>query len=149
MASPPVQINLIRKRAELAGEVVKAQAHLDRLIADLAAMDRVLDITGYEGDPEAIPAKTRGSLRERDEYHKVWQFVLGMLTNATKPLRASTIARAYMAETGVAGADPRTVEYYRYKVVNALRSMRRKGITEMEGKCMGATWRLVSGQVPK
>ncbi|CAO3439515.1 hypothetical protein [Azospirillum argentinense] len=36
-----------------------------------------------------------------------------MLRNATEPQQASTIARAYMAQTKVGSADPRTVEFSR------------------------------------
>jgi len=103
MGDSPVKLGLIRKRAELAGEVMKVRAHLERLEADLAAVDRVLDITGFDGDPDAIPAKGRNTLHERDEANRV-QFTLAMLKTASKPLRASTIARAYMAETKVVGA---------------------------------------------
>jgi hypothetical protein len=137
----PFIISLIRKRAELAGQVAHADAHLARLTADLAALDRVLDISGYQGEPAAIPSK-RPTLRQRDEALEIREFARDMLSKATQPLRTQVIARAYMQHAGVAGCDPRTVEFYRYRVVNALRYMRRKGEAEMLGKAMGATWRI-------
>ncbi len=62
MGEPVVLLALIRKRAELAGEVQKVQAKLDLLLADLAAVDRVLSISGFAGDAEAIPPKVRGAI---------------------------------------------------------------------------------------
>lgn len=137
----PFILTLIRKRAELAGHVRHAEAHLTRLQADLAAVDRVLDISGWRGDPEAIPAK-RPTLRQRGEAAEVRAFAKDMLAKADGPLRTQVIARAHMQHAGIARCDPRTVEFYRYRVVTALRYMRRKGEAEMIGKAMGAAWRL-------
>jgi hypothetical protein len=41
----------------------------------------------------------------------------------SKPLQASVIAKRYREEHSITGTDSRTAEYYRYKVLNALRSM--------------------------
>ena len=92
-------IILIRKPAELAGQVAHAEAHLARLSADLAALDRVLDISGFQGEPAAIPAK-RPTLRQRDEALEIREFARDMLSKATEPLRTQVIARADMQHAG-------------------------------------------------
>lgn len=140
MGEPVVLLALIRKRAELAGEVQKAQAKLDLLLADLAAVDRVLSISGFAGDAEAIPPKVRGAPTERADANRLRQFVTDTLANTETPIRSSEIAAAYMDATGIAGRDPRTREFYRTKVTNVLISMRRRGEAQMIGKYMRALW---------
>lgn len=144
MAESPVILGLIRKRAEVAGEVEKARAQLDRLLYDLAALDRVLELSGYAGNAAGIPRKTRGSKQERDAFDTLRRFIRATLESSPEPLRASEIARLYREHQGVTSSDPRTAEYYRYKVTNALRSMRNRGEAEMVGKGLGAVWRLNS-----
>ena len=140
MGESIVLLALIRKRAELAGEVQKVQAKLDLLLADLAAVDRVLSISGFTGDAEAIPPKVRGSKPEREEASRLRQFVSDALAGATEPMRSSEIAAAYMDQQGIAGRDPRTREFYRSKVTNILIGMRRRGQARMIGKYMHALW---------
>lgn len=140
MGEPIVLLGLIRKRAEVSGEIKKVQAKLDMLLADLAAIDRVLSISGYTGEAEAIPPKVKGSPTEREEATRLRQFVRDALENASEPIRSSEIAMAYMNATGIAGRDPRTREFYRSKVTNALISMRQRGEARMVGKYMHALW---------
>ncbi|MBK8209657.1 MAG: hypothetical protein IPK78_06435 [Rhodospirillales bacterium] len=140
MGEPIVLLALIRKRAELAGEVQKVQAKLDLLLGDLAAVDRVLSISGFTGEAEAIPPKVRGSPTEREDAARLRQFVRDRLASAATPIRSSEIAAAYMDASGIAGRDPRTREFYRGKVTNVLIAMRNRGQAQMVGKYMHALW---------
>jgi hypothetical protein len=132
-------IGLIRKRAELAGEVRKAERHLTRLLQDVAAIDRALGLTGYERDPASIPAKERSSHREREEALRVRAFTREALQQANAPIRTAAIARGYIVANGL-GTDPRSREFYREKVKTALRYMRSHGEAEMLGCNAGARW---------
>ena len=96
------------------------EANAGRLLADLAAVDRVLSISGFTGEAEAIPPKLRGSPTEREEAARLNEFVQETLAIAETPTRSSEIADAYMDQHGIAGRDPRTREFYRQKVTNVV-----------------------------
>ena len=50
---------LINKRAEIAGLHKAAQKAADRIKDDLAAIDRALDLCGYEDNPKDIAPRTK------------------------------------------------------------------------------------------
>lgn len=144
--NPFVISGLIQKRAEVSGEVAKARVALERAIADLQAIDRALELVGYTEHAEGIPRKTRGGKMEKEAAEAMRAFIRRTLANS-QPMRASAIAKRYRDEHGITGTDRRTAEYYRTKVLNGLRSLKTRGEAVMEGKCMGATWRLASPKV--
>lgn len=139
--NPFVISGLIQKRAEVSGEVAKARIALERAIADLQAIDRALDLMGYTETAENIPRKTRGGKMEVEAAEAMRAFIRRTLAGSA-PMRASAIAKRYREEHGITASDRRTAEYYRYKVLNGLRSLKAKGEAEMIGKNMGAVWRL-------
>lgn len=140
MGDSLVLLALIRKRSAVAGEVKKLQAKLDLAMDDLAAIDRVLGLSGFTGDVEAIPPKLRGSATEREEADRLRRFVRDALEKASEPIRSSEISNSFMDASGIAGRDPRTREYYRGKVTNILIRMRQLGQARMVGKYMHALW---------
>lgn len=50
---------LIRKRSEVAGQLKVAQKAAEAVKGDLAAIDRALELCGYEGDPRGIAPRTK------------------------------------------------------------------------------------------
>ena len=133
---------LIRTRSEIAGRLQKAQTEVDRLVADLGAVDRTLELSGYTENSKFIPHKTRGGRIEMEAVLERRKFILRALGESPEPLRASELARLYREAHGVTGTDARTTAYYRTKTMNILRGMRTGGQAVMVGKGMGALWRL-------
>jgi len=54
---------LVRKRADVSGLVRKAQVELDKLLADLRAIDRTLELHGYAENPTKIPPRHKFGIR--------------------------------------------------------------------------------------
>ena len=133
---------LIRTRSEIAGRLQKAQTEVDRLVADLGAVDRTLELSGYTETAANIPRKTRGSKIEIEDLMARRAFVTRCLGEAGKPIRASEIARRYREAHGVLATDSRTLAFYRVKIINVLRGLRTQGIAIQVGKGLGSLWHL-------
>ena len=50
---------LVRKRSEVAGQLKVAQKAMETVKDDLAAIDRALEICGYNGNPSGIAPRTK------------------------------------------------------------------------------------------
>lgn len=63
MADPHVITALVKKRSELAGELLEAERRKQAIMASLVHVDSVLGLFGYQGEPSAIPARRKQSDR--------------------------------------------------------------------------------------
>lgn len=99
---------LIAKRAEVSGKVSKARLHLERLTADLQAMDWALDLMGYSEDANDIPRKTRGGRIEKEAAEAMRDYLRRLLAESPSPMRAALIARAYRQDHGITATPPPT-----------------------------------------
>ncbi len=97
---------LIRKRAELAGEIEAQAATLSQLRADLAHLDAAIRIMSPDTDPEAIRPKKPG--RNGCDWFgrgELARMVLDVLREAQGPLGHAEIARAIMERKGLPVGD--------------------------------------------
>ena len=133
---------LIRTRAEIAGKVQNAQTELNRLLADLNAVDRVLDLSGYTETATDIPNKRRNCKIEIEAIAERRAFIRRALEAAGRPMRSSELAALYREAHAILGTDMRTRSVYRYKIINTLRGMKTAGQAVQIGKGLGAVWRL-------
>ena len=93
---------LIRKRAELAGEIAARSAALDQLRADLVHLDAAIRIMCPEAEPELIRPK-KPSRKGCDWFgrQELPRLVLASLRGATQPLSPAEIAQAVMTCKGM------------------------------------------------
>jgi hypothetical protein len=117
---------LVRKRAEIAGEIEAKLAEVDRLRADLAHLDAAIRIVCPEARPELIKPK-RPSRKGCDWFGRgeLGRLVLDALRDAPKPLGSMALARAVMERKGMVAADGVALRRVENMVDGALR--RREG----------------------
>jgi hypothetical protein len=89
---------LIRKRAELAGEVEELAARCDQLCADLVHLDAAIRIMCPDAKPELIrPRKPSRKGCDWFGRQELPRLILGSLRGTEQPLSCVEIARAVMA----------------------------------------------------
>ena len=131
MAEPHVITALIRKRAEIAGQIEHTQTALRQLIIDLDNLDATLrlfvpDIELDEIKPRPFPPKHQAFRGE------ITRIVFESLRRAGKPLTAQEIAQHVMAERGLNTADKALVKAMGKRVGACLRHNRAKGLMRSE-----------------
>ncbi len=123
---------LIRKRAEVAGEIEHAQDKLRQFIIDIDNLDHTIrlfdpDIDLEEIRPKPLPprhAAYRGELS---------RIILTALRQSTDGLTAQQLAQHVMAERGMNTADKRTVRLIGKRVGACLRHYRERGLVRSVG----------------
>ena len=133
---------LVRTRADVSGMVRQKQVELDKLLADLRAIDRTLEIHGYTENAAAVPPRHKFVRQNVEQLVERFAYIKRVLVASDRPLRCVEIADGYKLEQGVEGTDIRTRTYYRNRINAALRSMQGRGEIVMEGGGLNATWRL-------
>ena len=117
---------LIRKRAEMSGEIEALRTKMARLQADLAHLDAVIRIMDPAAEPEAIRPKVPRNRCEWFGRGELFRLAMDALRTAPEPLSAMEIARAVVAgrldgealrgalvlelERGALGDDPAVVD---------------------------------------
>ena len=97
---------LIRKRAELAGEVEALDARLAQLRADLVHLDAAIRIMCPDAEPELIrPRKPSRKGCDWFGRQELPRLVLESLRDAEQPLSCLQLARAVMARKGMDAGD--------------------------------------------
>lgn len=135
---------LVHKRAHLAGEIARTEAHLVRLRGDLEAVDRVLGMTGLTIKPESIPPIVRPWAHLAKELAEMKVFALDMLGKSPEPLRNAVLTLAWMEEKQIPGVDIRTVEFHRTRMCHALRYLRKYGKVAMEKRGCTSFWKIIA-----
>ena len=135
---------LVARRAELAGDLAKAQTLVQRLHADLASLDAVIRQFDPEYNVGAIRPKYRRAASPA-EFGAMGRTVLDHLRRATAPLSAKDIAGQIIAERGLDATDRGLVRSMGKRVDMALRYQRTNGMVREVGQD-GAkvTWKIDS-----
>jgi hypothetical protein len=120
---------LVRKRAEIAGEIEAKLTEVDRLRADLVHLDAAIRIVAPEAQPELIKPK-RPSRRGCDWFGRgeLGRMVLDTLRNAPEPLGSMALARVAMERKGMVVADAVALRRVENMVDATVR--RREGLVE-------------------
>ena len=143
MAEPHVIAALVKRRAELSGDIETTHTKLKHMILDLEHLDRTLLM--FDPDYKIETIKPKG-FRPPDDWAKRGQMtrlILGILRLAAEPHSARDIAVRLMLERGLDQADDKLVRLMSKRCGVALRGMRDRGIaTSKEGPGMLVLWRL-------
>jgi hypothetical protein len=118
---------LIRKRAEIAGQIEAAQAALRELIIALDHVDAAIRLFDPTVDLDGIKP------RRLPSPHKAYRgdqtrIVLSALRQAAGPLTTKQIAMAVMAERGMNTADAAAVRLFSRRISATLRHHRDRGL---------------------
>jgi hypothetical protein len=133
---------LVKRRAMLAGELDAAEAGVQRLRADLAALDAVILQLDPDYPVDAIRAKRRRA-RSGAGFAVLSRAVLDALRDAKRPMLTAEVAERVIAVRGLDGEDRAVRAAMATQAGRALRGQRVAGavrIVRWEGKC--AVWEL-------
>lgn len=119
---------LVRRRAEIAGELQAAHEMISKLVRDLAALDAALAVVAPDMEVEAIRPKM---FRPPDDWANRGQMsrlVLTILRQARDPLTTREIAAQMILERGLDAGDRKLLPLMVRRVGSALRHQRDKGL---------------------
>lgn len=135
---------LVKKRADLAGEMERAHAHLASLAKDLEHIDATLRIIAPDMAVEAIKSKVFRPPADWSKRGEMTRMVLSILRIARQPMTTREIAERMVVERGLA-ADTATLNSMARRVACALRTQREKGVARsQEGEAgFWQLWELV------
>jgi hypothetical protein len=146
VAEPHVVTALVRKRAEVAGEIEAAEKRVARFRAELVHLDAVLRLFDAAAEPLAIPPKRpwrrTGWFRNGELPRRVLETLRAA---APEPLCAGGITARIMADKGLEAGDGRAVELIRKSVNAYLRERTKDGLVRrvaVPGSKRDARWRL-------
>jgi hypothetical protein len=142
MGEPHVVSALVRKRAELAGEIEEAEKRIAQLRADLVHVDAVLRLFDPAAKPEAIPAKRPWRRTGWFADGELPRRVLDTLRTAPEPLSAGEIALRIMAAKGLDAGDARALEVIRDSVRRFLAGRKDGLVRRTGGNGRDVRWRV-------
>ncbi len=144
MAESHVVSALIRRRAEIAGQIEHTQTSLRQLIIDLDNLDHTLrlfapDIDLEEIRPKPLPPRNQAFRGE------VTRLLLAALRQSDRPLTTKDLAQHVMAERGLNTADKRLVRTMGKRVGSAMRNLRNRAlVTSKQGPGQYLVWKRVT-----
>jgi hypothetical protein len=118
---------LVKKRAEMAGELAATHDRLRELVNQLEAIDATLRIVAPDMEVEAIRPK---AFRPPDDWSKRGQMsrlVLSILRQSKEPLTSREIAAQMLLERALDTSDVRMLRIMTKRVGTALRDQRDRG----------------------
>ena len=135
---------LRRKRAEVSGQVVRAEEALNQLRADLVHIDAVLRMFDPEADPDAIKPKREWQASGYFGPNELPRLIADTIRrNGT--IATPDLTRAVMATNGYAADDPALYNAIMKKVRARLAASHKRGVLAREIGADGvAVWRVGS-----
>ena len=135
---------LVKRRAQLAGDIEKAHEALRRMVLDLENLDAT--ILQFEPDfrLEAIKPKAFRPPKDWSNRGEMTRICLSILRLAAEPLTARDVALQLLTERALNREDQRLLRLMTKRVGVALRLQRDKGVVGSEqGPGQYILWRLV------
>ncbi len=145
MAEPHVITALVRKRAELAGDIETAQAKLRQMILDLESLDKTLLLFDPEYQIASIKPKAFRPPADWSKRGEMTRLILGILRQATEPLTSQDVAVQLIVERALDRDDAKLLRLMTKRVGVALRGLRDRGIAVSQpGPGMSVLWVLAA-----
>jgi hypothetical protein len=143
MADPLVISALMKKRAELDGDVRQAEKRIADLRADLETIDAAIRIFDASRIPHKIKPKVRRAKPRMFRHGECSRAVMGILRVAAEPMTVRAITDRLVAEYHLEVAQPADMAALVHKVRNAV--FRHSGKTLMREEQSGtAVWRVAT-----
>ncbi len=122
-----VLTGLVKRRAEIAGEIDATQDKLRALIRDLEHIDATLKIFDPDIQIQAIKPKTFRPPEDWSHRGQMTRLILNVLRQASEPLTTRDIAVQIMSERALDQDDKKLVRLMAKRCGVALRGLRDKG----------------------
>ena len=130
---------LLQKRADLFNEAVQIRERLAEIKNDLDAIDRTLNVLGYEGDLDAqMPRQKRHVVFGRGE---LTRSVLDVLRRADAPMTSRQIAQQIVENSGHDARDRKYVLDLTKRVGKACRQSD-AGVIKATDERANVVWRI-------
>jgi len=135
---------LVKRRAELAGDLDKLQGQIQQLHADLASLEAVIRQFDPDYRLDTIRPKYRRAATAA-EHGSISRTVLDLLRRADGPLSAKAMAQKLIAERGLNAGDRALARSMAKRVDMALRYQRTNGmVREAEGDGAEVVWEIAN-----
>lgn len=123
---------LVKRRAELAGDIEKAHESLRQMVLDLENLDAT--ILQFEPDfkVETIRPKAFRPPKDWSNRGQMTRIVLSILRQASEPLTSRDIALELLVERALDKNDQRLLRLMTKRVAVALRLQKEKGVVQAE-----------------
>jgi hypothetical protein len=139
-----VLTGLVKRRAELAGEIERTHESLRKMVLDLEHLDSTIVQFDPSYAPEGIRAKTFRPPADWSKRGEMTRVILSVLRCAVEPLTTRDIAYQLLVERALDKHDKRLVDLMTKRVGVALRGARDKGTVRSEqGPGQYSLWELV------
>ena len=143
MAETHVISALVKRRAELTGEIEFTQQHIKQLVADLEALDNTIKLFDADYRVEAIKPKGFRPPSEWANRGEMSRLVLDILRQAAEPLTTQDIARELIVSRGLDSGDQKLLRKMTKRVGVALRVQRDNGLALSEqGEGLFMVWEI-------
>ncbi|MDR3500671.1 MAG: hypothetical protein P4L72_15760 [Parvibaculum sp.] len=143
MAEPHVITALVRKRAELAGDIENGQAAVTRMIRELEGLDATIRLFDPGYRVEEIRPKAFRPPEDWSKRGEMTRIILDILRQAAEPLTSRDIALQLIAERALDQSDEKLSRLMVKRVGVALRGQRDKGVVKSsQGTGLYMTWEL-------
>ena len=126
MADPHVITALVKRRAELAGDIENTHERLHKMILDLDHLDRTLLMFDPDYKVEAIKPRAFRPPEDWSRRGEMTRLILCILRQAAEPMTSRDIAVQLIIERALDKDDPRLVRLMTKRVGVALRGQRDK-----------------------
>lgn len=143
MADPHVITALVKRRAELSGDIETTHAKLKQMILDLEHLDRTLLMFDPDYKVETIKPKAFRPPEDWAKRGEMTRLILGILRQAAEPMSARDIAVQLMMERALDTGSDKLVRLMAKRCGVALRGMRNRGIAKShEGPGQLVLWEI-------
>lgn len=134
---------LVRKRADLAGEIERTQTDLQRMIRDLESLDATILLFDADYQVEAIKPKGFRPPENWAKRGEMSRIILNTLRQATEPLTTRDVALQLMSERALDTGNVKLVRLMTKRCGVALRIQRDNGIVRSaQGPGQYHTWEI-------
>lgn len=120
---------LVKKRAELAGEMLRTQERLAQYARDLETLDNALKLVAPDLDIPAIAPKMVKPPEDWSKRGEMSRQVFGILRTSQKPMTSREMAAEMIVQRGLA-ATPKLLNLMTRRVSSCLRDKRDRGLAE-------------------
>lgn len=132
---------LVAKRAELAGDIERTQADLQRMIRELEHLDATIRLFDADYQIEAIKPKTFRPPEDWAKRGEMTRIVLTILRQAAEPLTTRDIAFQLMQERALDTGNLNMLRLMTKRCGVALRGQRNRGLVRsLEGPGQTMVW---------
>jgi len=132
MAEPHVLTALVKKRAELAGDIERTQDDIQRMIRDLENLDATILLFDADYQIESIRSKTFRPPADWSKRGQMTRIILSVLRQAAEPLTTRDIAFQLIQERALDTGDLGLLRLMTKRCGVALRLQRNKGLVSAE-----------------